>query len=284
VPNLGKLFGINPPEEGAWFKVDTVREYSRAVPIEYARARTLVQAREEALKQAMPASMTLDSLISDLYGSGSYSPTAARSIFALTALPGYIVEEKILHADVERFEPDHYEYRVRMRARILPHIGQRDPALRLDLSVERQRLMEGEELVVSARATKAGYLYLFYFLYDQSVLLIFPLKSFSQRLGEANEEVVIPSEQDRQRGLSYVMMADPNTEVTYETLYGVFCTQPIEGAAEFFYNSGDKDYNKMGRDNFGKFQHLLAGVPMNSRVERAVQIEILRQERLSHFF
>ena len=283
MPKLTELLHIGGGR-GDWYKVDVVQEFSRVVPIEYARAQTLVQAREDALHQAMPEGMTLDELICDLYGCGNFSPNAARSMFSLISLAGYIVEERVQHADVESFEPDHYTYRVRMRARIQPNIGKRDPGLQLHMEVNRQHLMAGEELEVTARATKDGHLYLFYFLFDQSVMMIYPIRSFGDSVILADTTVRIPSQQEQARGLRYIMMPDPNTDVTYETLYGVFCTQQLDLTNEIFLNPAQQGYNRMGMDNFSKFQRLLASVPVQQRVEQAIQIEIQQLEQTSHFF
>ncbi|MEE9162758.1 MAG: DUF4384 domain-containing protein [Candidatus Neomarinimicrobiota bacterium] len=260
-----------------WFLVDTAMVFPGSLPPEQARQRTLQAARAAGLEQALPAKVSFTSLLSDIMDetAGAAFERSTWSTFALSSATGLIVDEKILSEQLLPMEGSAYRYRVVLDARVEPVRGERDPSLHLELDVNERLLEDGDAIIVRAKASAAGYLYVFYFLSDNSVMLLFPNTVMAENTVSAGQWLELPSAQDRARGLQLRVTALPNVATTNETIYAVFSRQPIadlsrlstvtEGYVSF--TAGDK--------SFTDFQRWLAEIPLGQRVERAVQLHII---------
>ena len=263
-----------------WFLVDTTLVFPGTVSPARARQEALQTARAAGLEMALPAEVSFISLLSDVMDetAGAAYEKSTWSTFALSSISGHVVDEKILSTDVMPLEGNAYRYRMVMEARVVPVKGERDPSLRLDLEVNERLLNEGDELIIKARSSTDGYLYVFDFLSDNSVMLLFPNALMSDNTIPAVTWVELPTAQERARGLRYRVAADPNALTTNETIYAVFTRQPIadlkglinvpEGYVSF--SAGDA--------SFTDFQRWLAQIPLSQRVEKAVQLHIVKDK------
>ena len=260
-----------------WFLVDTTMVFPGSLPPDQARQRTLQAARTAGLEQALPAKVSFTSLLSDIMDetAGTAFERSTWSTFAISSATGLIVDEKILSEQLLPLEGNAYSYRVILDARVEPVRGERDPSLHLELDVNERLLEDGDALIVRAKASADGYLYVFYFLGDNSVMLLFPNAVMAENAVSAGQWLELPSTQERARGLQLRVAAQPDVATTNETIYAVFSRQPIadlsslttvtEGYVSF--TAGDKSYTD--------FQRWLAEIPLGQRVERAIQLHII---------
>ncbi len=263
-----------------WFLVDTSQVFSNSVAPEQARLQVLQAAQAAGLEQALPAKVSFTSLLSDVMDetAGAAFEKSTWSTFALSSVTGHLVDEKILFTDLQPMEGNAYRYRIQLEARVVPVKGERDPSLRLELEVNERLLKAGDELVVRARSSTEGYLYVFDFLSDNSVMLIFPNAYVSDNAISARKWLELPTRQERALNLRYRVAADPDALTTNETIYAVFTRQPIadlsglinvpEGYVTF--SAGDK--------SFTDFQRWLAEIPLGQRTEKAVQLHIISEK------
>ncbi|MFC1747045.1 DUF4384 domain-containing protein, partial [Candidatus Neomarinimicrobiota bacterium] len=266
-----------------WFIVDTSLVFpSSMAPLE-ARRQVLQVARAAGLEQAMPPEVSFTSLLSDVMDetAGVVYEKATWSTFALTSLSGYIVDERVLSTALQPLTGDAYRYRMVVEARVEPVKGERDPALRLELDVAERLLTTGDELIIAARSSVDGYLYIFNFLSDQSVMFLFPNSILTGNAIAAGERIEIPSQEERSRGIRYRVAANPEMPTTHETIYAVFSRQPIADIAGLTdVQEGQKIFTA-GEESFTRFQRWLAEIPLGQRVEKAVQIHIINEEGIT---
>jgi hypothetical protein len=263
-----------------WFLVDTTLVFPGTVPPARAKREALQTARAAGLEQALPAKVSFTSLLSDVMDetAGAAYEKSTWSTFALSSISGHVVDEKILSAEVMPIEGNAYRYRMVMEARVVPVKGERDPSLRLELDVNERLLNEGDELVIRVRSNTAGYLYVFDFLSDNSVMLMYPNALMIDNAIAAAKWVELPTEQERARGIRFRVAAAPEALTTNETIYAVFTRQPIADLAGLINVPEGYASFSAGDASFTDFQRWLAEIPLSQRIEKAVQLHIVKDK------
>ncbi|MBU4443771.1 DUF4384 domain-containing protein, partial [bacterium] len=179
-----------------WVTVDTSKFFEDTESFATAKQKTLDFARQCALQKALPEEVAITSLLTDFSGQSGdiYEEQTTYSIFALSSVSGYITEQKIELAKIVGFEKNIFEYSVKLRAKIQPTTGERNPAISLELQVKNNFIKDGEKLVVLAKPSVDGYLYLFDFMANNSVLLMLPNRYMKENFIKANKWLRFPPE------------------------------------------------------------------------------------------
>ena len=264
-----------------WFLVDTTLVFPGSVAPSQARLVTLQAARAGGLERAMPKEISFVSLLSDIMDetAGSAYEKSTWSTFALSSVTGHIIDEKILSSNLTELEEGGaYRYRIVLNARVVPVKGERDPSLRLELKVNERLLNDGDELIISARPSRDGYLYIFDFLSDNSVMLMFPNAHLPDNAVTGGAWLEIPSQVERNRGIRYRVAAPANVATTNETVYAVYTDTPIADLAGLIDVSEGYATFTAGDESFTDFQRWLAEIPLSRRIEKAVQLHIVNDK------
>ncbi len=272
---LSLCFSLATAQQPVWITVDTVKTFPETESLVSAKNKTLAFARRCALQKAVPEEVAVTSLLTDFSAEtgGLSEEQTAYSIFALSSVAGYITEQKVLDLTIMPLENNLIQCRVKLKAKVEPTQGGRNPALALKLQVDNNYLPNGSALTIKARASQAGYLYLFDFMADNNVLLMYPNEYDENNKIPAAKWIEIP-----QSGYRFTVYGLPGAEVTTETLFGIFCVNPIAGI-EDFQNLQPKDQVPgaiVPGDSFADFQKWLARVPLSQRAEQALQIHIVK--------
>jgi len=257
--------------------IDTIMVFDSHISVAEAKNKTLAFARECAIKKVVPEEVMTSSVLTDLRaesGRQALEQTAI-NIFAISTQAGYIVDEKVILA-APAFEKEMLKYRVKLQALVEPTQGERNPALSLDLTVNRNVLQSGEQLIITARSSTDGYLYLFDFLADNSVLLMFPNPISADNTIKAGTPLLIPTAAEQKKGISYKVQADPNKPVTAEAIFGVFCKNRIAEIDKFQTVRKDFTVLSAGEQSFTDFQKWLVRVPLSQRIEKIIPIQIFK--------
>jgi len=281
-----QLAGIRPLPQPSyrakpgWFLIDTAMVFAATTSPSEARQATLQTARTAGLEMALPATISMTSLLSDVMDetAGSAYEKSTWSTFALSSVAGHIVDEKILTDRMEPLEGSAFRYRIALEARIVPVKGTRDPSLGLEVEVNDRLLEEGDELIIRARPSRDGYLYIFNFLSDQSVTLLYPNKHMRESQLTGGVWFQLPSRVERQRGIQYRVAANPDLPTTTETIYCLFSRQPIADLGSLTTVGIDYVSFSAGDESFTRFQQWLSEIPLSQRVERAVQLHIVSRK------
>ncbi|MCH8326907.1 MAG: DUF4384 domain-containing protein [Candidatus Marinimicrobia bacterium] len=263
-----------------WFLIDTAMVYPATTSPSEARRATLLVARAAGLVMALPATVSMTSLLSDVMDetAGVAYEKSTWSTFALSSVAGHLVDEKILTDRMEPMAGSAFRYRIAMEARVVPVKGSRDPSLRLEVELNDRLLEDGDELIIKARATRDGYLYVFNFLSDQSVTLLYPNGQMQQSQITAGQWTELPSRAERARGIRYRVAANPDLPTTTETIFCLFSRQPIADLGSLITVGTDYVSFSAGDKSFTRFQRWLSEIPLGQRVERAVQLHIVSRK------
>ena len=265
-------------KKSKWIYIDTTLAFTTDVPISTAREKTLNAARQGAVKKAIPAEVLIASALNDrIFEKGNdVEEQTAYSIFSILSTTGHIIDEEILYSKVEKLEKNIYHYRVKLKASVAEPSGERNPALSLEVGLNKNFLKDGDELQITVKSSADGYIYLFNFLPDNSVVLIFPNALCQNNFIKSNTIFEIPSKKEKERGIKYRVRCHPESEMTVETILAVFCINPIAGIDKFVRVKEGTVTFSAGDESFVQFQKWLAEVPLSQRVEKAVQIHIYR--------
>ena len=263
-----------------WFLIDTAIVYPATTSPSEARRATLQAARAAGLVKALPATISMTSLLSDMMDetAGAAYEKSTWSTFALSSVAGHLVDEKILSDRMEPMAGSAFRYRIALEARVVPVKGSRDPSLGLEVELNDRLLEDGDELIIKARSTRDGYLYVFNFLSDQSVTLLYPNGQMRQPRIAAGEWTELPSRSERERGIRYRVAANPDLPTTTETIFCLFSRQPIADLGSLTTVGTDYVSFSAGDKSFTRFQQWLSEIPLNQRVERAVQLHIVSRK------
>ncbi|MFC1481914.1 DUF4384 domain-containing protein [Candidatus Neomarinimicrobiota bacterium] len=264
-----------------WFMVDTTITFANSVAPDQARNQTLNAARAGGLEKSIPPEISFSSLLTDIMAeeAGAAMEQSTWSTFAFSTVSGYIIDETILASELlTGAKPGAYDYRVVLEARVEPVKGERNPALRLEVDVAERYLKDGDELVVKVRSTRAGYLYIFDFLSDNSVLLMYPNAMLEAAAIPGGEWLEIPTDQERARGIHFRVAADPDVITTTESIYAVFTLNPIARLDDLIKIQRDYVQFSAGDASFTNFQRWLAEIPLGQRTEKAVRIHIVNDK------
>ena len=263
-----------------WFLIDTTLVFPESMPPGKAYQEVLQTARAAGLEMALPAEVSFISLLSDIMDetAGAAFEKSTWSTFALSSVSGHLVDENVMYKRWWPIEGNAYRYRIQMEARVVPVKGERDPSLRLDLEVNERLLKAGDELIIRARPSADGYLYVFDFLSDNSVMLMLPNAAMPDNAVSAGTWLEMPTRQERARGLHYRVAADPGAPTTNETIYAVFTRQPIADLSGLINVPEGYVSFSAGDESFTDFQRWLSEISLSQRIEKAVQLHIISEK------
>lgn len=249
-------------------EIDTFLVFDLSVSPQVARDRTLSFIRELALQKALPVEITITSLITDMYvaTNSSFDESTAKSIFMLSSSAGRFESEQILS---ENYRGDSSKpfYRMHYKAEIIQLSRSYNSAYNLRVELSETLLRDGERFRVSATANSDGYLYIFDFLPDNSVSLVFPTHLYPDNRVQSRDPWT------QQFGAATL----PGRDHSIETLYFVFSAQPISGWEDFCGTASAKEIALSGGEgSFIQFQKWLARSDPSQRVEKLAQLHILK--------
>jgi hypothetical protein len=266
--SIGYLFGA---EKYVTIEVDTVKIYPLTISVAEARIKTLQEVRQVALERALPQDISLTTFISSVSveKNNFYDEQVASSVFMNCCSSGRIIEEKILE-DYPSFpkKSNVFEYRMKYRATILPLKTIYNSELDLKVQLSETLLKNNEQFTLELTPNQDGYLYIFDFLPDNSVLVVYPTLHYP-------ESLIIKDTAWKQ---TLTAVTSPDKKHSIETLYFVFSEVPISGWENFKSNSNFTELIfSAGEESFILFQKWLGRSDPNKRVEKMAQLHIFQE-------
>jgi hypothetical protein len=251
-------------------ELDSTFCYATSVSIQDARIQTLQALRKAALEKSLPQDITISSLISKMSveRNDMFDERVASSIFMNSTSSGRIMEEKVL---LDKPEIDHKQqllkYRMRYHAKVMPVKATYNPSLDIEINLSECVLHDKEEFSLSLKPNQDGYLYIFDFLSDDTVALVFPTLLLKDNL--------LPGHEVWQKQLTAVVGKDQQHSI--ETLYFVFSTEPIAGWEDFKSNlSATELVFSAGGESFTLFNRWLSKSDPAKRTENMAQLHIFK--------
>lgn len=260
-----------------WVTVDTFKVFSTSVSIDKARTEVLRICRAAAINEAVPTNFYQASTRHRIRAEDEekFSDLTVFSDFFTAANRGYILEEKI---ETEGFSGTQDDkgviYRMILKALVKPVTGKRNPSIGFEIKARNSLLKSGDELVLVGKSSVDGYIYIFEFFMDGTVILLHPNSISLDNRVFKSKPFQIPSVEEKERGIKYLVQRNPGEEITEETLYVILTTSEIAQFKNIERTDPDNVQHSGGERSYSNFQRWLSEIPLSQRVENAIQIHI----------
>lgn len=199
---------------------------------------TKQEARRRAIEDAMRSAVAMVAGVNILAESLLINYRLTGDI--VKAIPhGKVLEKEMIEEDVDKVfqkgvTAPSLIYKVRMRIKVAKDSGSRDPYFNLEASCNRAAFKEGDEMQIKIRPTKECYLYLFNILEDDKVIRLLPNSYQSNNFVKANELLIFPSLEDKNKGITLIAHLPKGKEGTTETIYLLALKKPLTTDLEKF--------------------------------------------------
>lgn len=260
------LYSINPTI--VHVSIDTTMTFSEEKAIKTARVEIIQFARQCALEKVIPSNMTISSLVTSMCSehASDIDETIAKSVFINSSLGGYITEEQY-SIEKPQFGQDTFILRINYNAEIIPKFKERNESSYFDLTLNDNYVKSGSDITIKVKAYNDGFIYVFNFLSDNSVILMLPnLASKDNKvLREQAKDWTFTAYKDKESG----------SNVTVETIYVVYSVQEIFGWQKFKNNVNSQNIIfSAGEESFQLFQKWLSSTDSATTEEEMIQIHI----------
>jgi hypothetical protein len=249
--------------------IDTVKVYTEDTSLKDAKSDLLKLARQSALEKAIPSNMSITSLTTSMYAenNNAFDEEIAKSVFINSTMAGYFLNEKIVWSSPD-YRNNLITLRIKYSVDIKPRHDDQFRADLINLELSDTYVKDGTDLTIRVIPETDGYLYLFDFLSDNSVVLIYP-----NLIDRANQ---VTQDKPKQLVVTAVKGIDDKAAVTVETIYAVFSKTELVGWERFqIQDSKDNIIFSAGEESFQLFQKWLSQIHPLESDEKMVQIHII---------
>ncbi len=164
-------------------------------------------------------------------------------------------------------------YRVKIRTGIAEETEDIDPDFRLNASLNKTSLKNGDEIQISILPTKDCYVSIFNILEDDKILRLLPNQYKKNNHLKANETFNFPDNIDKLKGLTLIAHTPKGKDAVTETIFILALKQPLKLDTEKIQEAVFGIYN--GKTAFmNDLIKNIAGIPLNGRGEKLMQYEI----------
>jgi hypothetical protein len=194
-----------------------------------------------------------------------------------TSTAGRILSEKVVRRSRIDEELEVAFYGVTLEALVADQGGVRDPGFRLEIEVSpgSPNLREGEELRLSFRATREGYLTVLNVLSDDRVALLFPNPYEGDRRMEEGAARAVPGDEARRRGVRLRVFLPEGRERAAEMILAVITRDPLP--LDFPSPEGSRELPVLDYQASAELlNRWLVSIPLDRRAEATWQYVIHR--------
>lgn len=257
-----------------WVLVDTTALFPKTTAPAVARLALLNGARQAAIEKVLPLRANVAGLNAVLRGD-SLQDQALFSSFIITTQLGNVVEEVILKDEIIPLHGGDFRYHLQGKFKVETVIGEPDPSFVVRAWVDDNLLHAGDEVILKVRCSRPGYLYVFDFMADGQVLLVYPHPDLAQVSLAADQTVEIPTPAQRRRGFHLRVQPLARRRVTHESLYVLVTRKPLAAIESFPRIARGQVPLVAGNDPyFLRLQKILSRIPLDQRTEAQVPLII----------
>jgi hypothetical protein len=261
-------FGLSSTWASDWLTVTgaavfTGKDRSRA------RTTAIANAHQEAVYQVFGKDISVESLFVNLRLSGSIMG----AIPCGRVTDSQVVEEKAVPIAGAPHSSQLSEYRVELKARVSPCPSETASGFWLEARLNKTEFSDGDPVMLTLRASRDCYYYLFNIFQDERVLRLFPNRVRSDNRLSARQRISFPSAGDTAKGIRPIAHLPPKAEKTTEALYVLALRQPVDfsglGIQEGVFGLYD------GRTAFmSAMIRVVATIPVSQRAEQLIRYQI----------
>jgi hypothetical protein len=183
-----------------WFEVKGTAVIQNISP-EDAEKKAILNACRDAIQYYSGVEISERTLDLQAAGHGKVIIDHFSSLTSQT-IGGIILEKNILHKEIKT-DGNNLVNLVVLRVKVGKQEGQKDPYFHLNAHLNSDTFKEGEELELTARASKDCYITVLNICSDDSVNVLFPNQYRSDNFLKAGDIFKLPSRVDKMMGLSF---------------------------------------------------------------------------------
>ncbi|TSA28288.1 DUF4384 domain-containing protein [bacterium] len=177
---------------------------------------------------------------------------------------GIILEKELLDESIEIFGENIYKI-VTMKIRVGKQTGESDFNFNLHAVLNKEYFKEGESLKISVTPSIDCYIIILNIMSDENVITIFPNEFRKENFVKANQEFILPNEEDRINGISFELGLLPDREEDTEFIKIIASKKPINLSINTNYKSA-----------FESLQNWLVTIPLDEIAEVDLQYYIYK--------
>lgn len=249
-------------------QIDAKMTFSDNTSIRAAKTELLSSARQNALEMAIPANLSVATLLTSMYSEQGYEidERVAQSVFVNSTMAGFFTNEDFSFREPV-FSQSSFELQIIYRAEIIPRYENLNQSNLFDLRLDECYIQSGSTVTVEIKPYTTGYFYIFNFMSDNSVILLYP------NLTSADNKITTKES----RILTFTAFKDKayGSSVTVETIYAIYSQKEIFGWQKFKNNVNSQNIVfSAGEESFLLFQKWLSSADFSSIEEEITQIHI----------
>jgi hypothetical protein len=183
-----------------------------------ARSRALAAARRAAV-ESVAGIRIRSSLISYEGVRGADASSLVQSLTASRA-DALVLDEKLVSTRMLPMATGGYRMRVVMQARVLDRSRSRDPGFRIQVELDRERFLAGEDVALSVRSSRDARIYVLGITQDSAAVLL-PNKWLADTRARSGQWLRFPDADLRERGVRLVAQVPSGSDSATEALVAV---------------------------------------------------------------
>ena len=177
---------------------------------------------------------------------------------------GIILEKELIDESTEIIANRIYKI-VTMNIRVGKQKGETDLNFTLNAELNKEYFKEGESLKISVTPSIDCYIIILNIMSDENVVTIFPNEFRKDNFIKANQEFILPNEEDRNNGIRFELGLLPNREEDTEFIKIIASKKPINFSVNSNYKSA-----------FESLQNWFVTIPLDEIAEVDLQYIIYK--------
>jgi hypothetical protein len=205
-------------QEPGWVEVGAGVFGSEAESPVRARERAVTAARRAAVEFIAGVRVKSHLLsFEQLYGADS--STLLQELIT-TRADALVVDERVISSTMTPQPGGGYRVDVILHAQVLDRSGASDPDFEVQVSVGRERFLEGEEVTISVTSNRDSRIYVLG-VYEAGGAILLPNQYSEDTRIKAGERFEFPNPAERSRGIRLIAAVPPGQSETRETLFAI---------------------------------------------------------------
>ncbi len=198
-----------------WVEVTSEVVASESESPAEARERALAMARRAAV-ESVAGIRIRSSLITWEGVRGAHASSLVQALTASRA-DALVLDEQLVGTQMMPMRGGGYRMRVVMRARVLDRSKSSDPGFRIQVQLDRERFLHGEDVDLSVRSSRESRIYVLGITEDGAAMLL-PNKWLPDTRADAGEWLRFPGTDLRERGVRLIAQVPEGKESATEAL------------------------------------------------------------------
>lgn len=210
-------------KDGVWVQAEGVVSLAENMTVAEAKARSRDEARRKAIEKAVGTFVKSQTII--------YNAQVAEDLVH-SLVRGIVVEEQVLEEGLRQLGRETGDiallYATKLKAKVKPMRVELRGDFRVKAALNKTVFQEGEEMQITAAATKAAHFHIFNIGQDDTVTVLLPNRFTSSSTDQARQELIFPDESQRTMGIRLRVFPPQGERKAMEKIKVIATTKQID--------------------------------------------------------